>query len=139
MGDYQSRTTGAPTSIAQHALRAAIPACDNDIKNVLKLLQKRRAVAMQEFKKIPEMKISPSDGAFYLWVNIKSFLGKTYKSQRIETDKDFAEVLLTQFFVATVPGTECGNNGYLRLSYATSEENMIAAVARMKDFASQIT
>ncbi|MEK6774738.1 MAG: pyridoxal phosphate-dependent aminotransferase [Bdellovibrionota bacterium] len=139
MGDYQSQTTGAPSSIAQHALLAAIPNCDKDIKNVIELLQKRKALAIQEFKKIPEMKISQPDGAFYLWVNIKSFLGKKFKSQEIKTDKDFAEILLTQFFVATVPGTECGNDGYLRLSFATSEENMRAAVARILDFTSSLS
>lgn len=139
MGDYQSQTTGAASSIAQHAVLAALNGCDPDIQNVLKTLNKRRTSAMEEFKKIPQMKISNPDGAFYLWVNIKSFLGKTYKSQKIETDKDFAEILLTQFFVATVPGLECGNNGYLRLSFATSEENMVAAVARMKDFVSQLS
>jgi len=134
MGDYQSQTTGAPSSIAQHALQAAIPNCDQDIKAVIDLLRKRKTAALDEFKKIPEMKISSPEGAFYLWVNIKKFLGKTYKDQKIETDKDFAEILLTKFFVATVPGTECGNNGYLRLSFATSEEKMKSAVARIVEF-----
>ncbi len=139
MGDYQSQTTGAASSIAQHAVLAALNSCEPDIKNVLKILNKRKVAAMEEFKKIPQLKISNPDGAFYLWINIKSFLGKTYKSQKIETDKDFAEILLTQFYVATVPGLECGNNGYLRISFATNEENIVAAVARMKEFVSQLT
>ena len=139
MGDYQSQTTGAPSSIAQHALMAAIPNCDKDIAQVREVLKKRKATALQEFKKIPQMQISEPTGAFYLWVNIKSLLGKTYKGKKIETDKDFAEILLTQFFVATVPGTECGNNGYLRLSFATSEENMVNAVARMSEFVGALT
>ncbi len=139
MGDYQSQTTGAPSSIAQHALMAAIPNCDKDIAQVREILKKRKVTAMNEFKKIPQMKISEPTGAFYLWVNIKSLLGKSYKGKKIETDKDFAEILLTQFFVATVPGTECGNNGYLRLSFATSEENMVKAVGRMSEFVGAIS
>lgn len=139
MGDYQSQTTGAPSSIAQHALLTAIKSCDEDIRQVVQKLMKRKEIALSEFKKIPEFKISSPEGAFYLWVNIKSLLGKSYQGQKIETDKDFAELLLTKIFVATVPGTECGNNGYLRLSFATSEEKMKAAVDRISGFVRALT
>ena len=138
MADFQSQTTGAASSIAQHALMAAIQKCAPDIKKVNETLVKRKINALNELKKIPHLKVIDPPAAFYLWVNIKSYLGKTYNGQPIRTDKDFAEIFLTQFFVATVPGTECGSNGYLRLSFATTEEKMRSAVARLSDFVAQI-
>ena len=83
-------------------------------------------------------KLSDPPGAFYLWVDIKSYLGKKFDGVVIENDKMFGDILLEKYFVATVPGIECGNQGYLRLSFATSVEKMKAAVDRMVEFTSKI-
>lgn len=138
MGDYQSQSTGAPSSIAQHAALAALKNCDPDIKSTVKMLTHRREMVMNEFKKLPHMKVSPPDGAFYLWVDIQYYLGKKYQDQVIENDKVFADILLNKFFVATVPGTESGTNGYLRLSFAAAEDRIKEAIVRLQKFTSQI-
>ena len=138
MGDYQSQSTGAASSIAQHAVLAALKGCDNDIRDVNKTLIQRKDAALQEFEKLPQMKVSRPEGAFYLWVDIKYYIGKKYLGQVIENDKAFSEILLYKFFVATVPGLECGTQGYLRLSFAVAESRMKEAIERLVKFTSEI-
>lgn len=138
MGDYQSQATGCPSSIAQHAVLSALQGCDHDIRKVVKVLMDRKEKAMSALKKIPLFKIVNPDGAFYLWVDIRNVLGKKFKGRLIETDRDFCDVLLQTFFVATVPGAESGNEGYMRLSFATSESAMEESVERMADLVGQL-
>lgn len=139
MGDYQSQATGSPSSISQYAVGAAIPVSENDIAEVVKKLVKRKNAAIEYFKKIPQFKISQPDGAFYLWVDIRGVLGKKYQGQNVENDKVFCDILLEKFFVATVPGTESGCPGYMRLSFATTEELMKNGIDRMADLVSQLS
>ncbi|QDK36655.1 pyridoxal phosphate-dependent aminotransferase [Bdellovibrio sp. NC01] len=138
MADYQSQSTGSPSSISQHAALAALKDCEPDIAEVVKKLIQRRDSGVTEFAKIPEFKVSKPEGAFYYWVDIKDCLGKNFGDRHIRTSKDFCDILLEQFFVATVPGAECGSEGFMRLSFAVSEETMNRAILRMKDFVSQL-
>ncbi|MBL7669282.1 MAG: pyridoxal phosphate-dependent aminotransferase [Bdellovibrionaceae bacterium] len=139
MADYQSQTTGSASSIAQHALQKAIPSCENDIKQVNQTLIQRKMKAMAALSTIKEFKVTEPQGAFYLWVNIKQCLGRKFESMTIENDKMFCDILLQKYFVATVPGIECGNSGYLRLSFAISTDKFIAAVERMKTFVAALS
>ena len=66
--------------------------------------------------------------------NIKSALGKSYRGVRIENSVQFAELLLKEKLVAVVPGVAFGAEGYMRLSYATSEENIKKGIARIREF-----
>jgi aspartate aminotransferase len=138
MGDYQSQATGAPSSIAQHAALAALKNCDPDIAKTVELLTRRREMVLTEFKKLPKMIVTPPDGAFYLWVDVKYYVGKKYQGQTIDSDKAFADILLQKYFVATVPGTESGTPGYLRLSFAAAEDRIKEAVVRMQKMVSEI-
>lgn len=138
MADYQSQSTGSASSIAQHAVLAAIDQCASDIESVNQKLLQRKKTAIEEFKKLPQFKISEPQGAFYLWVNVKALFGKKYQGVTIETDKMVGDILLEKFYVATVPGIECGNQGYLRLSFATSEDKMKKAIERMVQFVSEL-
>lgn len=134
MGDYQSQSTGAPSSIAQMAALKALQECEPDIRETNKMLIHRYNCAVEAFKKIPQIKIFKPDGAFYLWIDIKPFLNKKYKDRMIQTSSDFADVLLNEYYVSTVPGLEFGNDGYLRLSFAIQEKRMDEAIQRMKTF-----
>ncbi|UYL10046.1 pyridoxal phosphate-dependent aminotransferase [Bdellovibrio sp. SKB1291214] len=138
MADYQSQATGSPSSISQHAAMKAIDQCEPDIEQVVKKLTNRKNSGLAELRSVPGFKVAEPDGAFYFWVDIKSSLGKTYNGKLIRTSKDFCDVLLETFFVATVPGVECGLDGFMRLSFAVSEETMKRAVIRMKDFVGQL-
>lgn len=131
MADYQSQSTGSPSSISQHAALAAIQHCEQDILNVVELLIGRKKRVMEGFKKVPALRVIEPQGAFYLWVDMTSLYGKTYQGQKIQSSKDFADILLNKFYVATVPGNECGCDGYLRLSFAVSDAHMTEAIQRM--------
>ena len=139
MSDYQSQSTGSPSSISQYAALAAIKHGDPDIDEVVKKLIRRKEFALQEFKKIPQLRVIEPQGAFYLWVEMKSLYGKSYKGQPILSSKDFADILLNQFYVATVPGNECGCDGYLRLSFACTEGQMQEAIQRMASCIEQLS
>lgn len=139
MADYQSQSTGSPSSISQHALLAGLKSSEADIAEVVAKLIARKNAGLKELAKVPQFKVASPEGAFYFWVDIRSCLGKLYKDRVIRTSKDFCDILLDQFFVATVPGVECGTEGYMRLSFAVSEETMARAVVRMKDFVGQLS
>ncbi len=131
MADYQSQATGAPSSISQAAALAALQKGDKGVDEAVQLLIRRRASALKAMGTLPGLKIANPDGAFYLWVDIRAHFGKTHGSTKIISDKEFCDVLLNEYFVATVPGIESGSPGYMRLSFAISEEKMSEAVQRM--------
>jgi aspartate aminotransferase len=139
MGDYQSQSTGSPSSISQYAAQVALTDCEKNIEQVVHVLLERKNLAIEEFKMVPELKLYIPDGAFYLWVDLQQVIGREHKGQIIQNSKDFCDILLNQYFVATVPGSECGSEGYMRLSFACSTETMQRAIARMKEFISNMS
>lgn len=138
LGDYASQSTGAPSSISQHAAVQAITNCEANIKETNQTLKQRLHIAQNEFKSVPEFKVFEPQGAFYLWVDVKKALGKSYQGQKIASSKDFCQVLLEKFYVATVPGEEFGNPGYMRLSFAIGSDRMAQAIQRMKKFIAEM-
>jgi len=132
LGDYASQSTGAPSSIAQAAVMAGLQKCESNIHETSIVLKQRKVKAMEEFKAIPQFKVFEPQGAFYFWVDVRKALGKSLEGVAITTSKDFCQTLLEKYFVATVPGEEFGNPGYMRLSFATSTEKMSEAIGRMK-------
>jgi aspartate aminotransferase len=132
LGDYASQSTGAPSSISQAAVTVGLAQCEANIKETNVVLKQRIANALTEFKSIPEFKVFEPQGAFYFWVDVKKALGKKLNGVAVATSKDFCQTLLEKYYVATVPGEEFGNPGYMRLSFATSTEKMSEAIGRMK-------
>lgn len=137
MADYQSQSTGSPSSIAQYAVEKAILQCEPDIAEVNRTLEQRKTLGLRALQEIPEFKVATPEGAFYFWVDIQKALNKSYKGTVLKTSKQFCDVLLNDFFVATVPGIECGTEGYMRLSFAIEAEKFVEATARMKKFLSE--
>jgi aspartate aminotransferase len=138
VGDYASQSTGAPSSISQHAALTAITQCEDNIKETNKTLIARMHAALKEFKNIPEFKVFEPQGAFYFWVDVRKALGKSYQGQKIQSSKEFCQILLEKFYVATVPGEEFGNPGYMRLSFAIEPQKMSEAIGRMKQLISEM-
>ncbi|KYG69451.1 aspartate aminotransferase [Bdellovibrio bacteriovorus] len=138
MADYQSQSTGSPSSISQHALLAGLRTSESDINGVVEKLISRKVSGLKELQAIEHFKVAEPQGAFYFWVDIRNCLGKTYQDRVVRTSKDFCDILLEKFFVATVPGAECGTEGFMRLSFAVSEDTMKRAVGRMRDFVGQL-
>ncbi|HEC1550096.1 pyridoxal phosphate-dependent aminotransferase [Campylobacter upsaliensis] len=122
----QGQSTSNICSISQYA---AIPAllgeCDEDIEIMRKAFEKRRNVALEMLSKMENISVYKPSGAFYLFINIS----------KLEKDSmKFCQKLLEEKKVAVVPGIGFGMDGYLRLSYATSEENIIKGLERFGEF-----
>lgn len=124
----QSQDTSNPTTIAQYAALAALECASDDVARMRTCFAARRELLLKLLATIPAIHVIPPDGAFYVWADIRSVLTNCTSSA------DVATALLEHFHVATVPGEAFGMAGYLRLSFATSEENLIHAIERIKEF-----
>ena len=78
------------------------------------------------------------DGAFYVFPKITDFIGKTFNGKKIESDQDFVMTLLNEKKVGCVHGSAFGMPGYMRISYATSDENLHRGLERIAEFCSEI-
>jgi aspartate aminotransferase len=84
-------------------------------------------------KEIPGLKLNVPEGAFYVFPDVSSFFGKTLRGTEIKNADDFSMYLLGEANVATVTGDAFGNPNCIRLSYATSEEQLTEALRRIKE------
>lgn len=140
MADYLSQTTSNPCSISQRATLAAIEKGRSQLDQAVTDLKSRYQSGLQALASVPGLKVATPDGAFYFWVDIAAWVGKTHKGsgKKLTNSKDVAEALLDSAHLATVPGVEFGAEGYLRLSFATSAKTFTEAAARLKSFAQQL-
>lgn len=138
IGDYASQSTGAPSSIAQAAAEKALVHGEADIKNTIELLRSRLNAALIRMEQIKGLQVYKPDGAFYLWINIQKFLGRKYKGEVVQSSSQFGKIYLEDFHVATVPGEEFGEPGYLRLSFATETAKFNEAMDRMQKMIDQL-
>lgn len=139
IGDFASQSTGAPSSIAQAAAEKALLHTEGDIKNTVELLKMRLDSALKRMSDIKDLVVYKPDGAFYLWISVQKFLGRKYKGEVVQSSAQFGKIYLEDFFVATVPGEEFGEPGFIRLSFATQSEKFNEAMDRMQKFISQMT
>lgn len=139
MGSFQSQTTGAPCSISQWASVSAIRDCKTQVKKALSDLKERKQFFCDQLAAVDGMQVFEPQGAFYLWVNVQDWIGKTHNGTEVNDSRKVAEILLDQEKVAVVPGQEFGLDGYLRLSFAASPEDLKKATERFKNFQSQLS
>ena len=128
----QSHTTSHASSISQHAAIEAIGGPQNIISERVEEFRKRRDYFYKELTSIQGITCYKPEGAFYLFPNISSFLNSSTKELKIENSYEFAMHLLYDAHIAVVPGSAFGKEGYLRLSYATSMEQLHKAIFRLK-------
>ncbi len=130
----QGQTTSGTCSIAQ---RAGIVAYEQGLETVLemkKAFARRRQLVYELLNDIPGVKTNLPDGAFYFFPEISSFFGKKDAEGNVIKDSaDLALYILNVGHVATVGGDSFGNNNYIRLSYAASDESLTEALRRIKE------
>ena len=126
MKDVQSHMTSNPCSISQHAALKALTGSMDFMKDWVKAYIERRDFMVEAINKINGLKCLASQGAFYLYVNCEGIIGGTLKN-----DQDVSNYFLENG-VACVPGSAFGLSPYIRLSYATSMNNLNIAVERLK-------
>jgi aspartate aminotransferase len=129
----QSQSTSNPTSIAQAAALEAIQGPQDDVAMMVGEFAKRRNVVVERLNAISGVQCLKPQGAFYVFPNIAAFIGKNVNGKSLTSPCDIADYLLEEAKVAAVPGEDFGSNAHIRLSYATSLENIEEGCRRMRD------
>ena len=132
MAKVQSQSTSNPTSISIKAAAQALNGSQEPVETMRKEFEKRRNFIVERLNKIEGLKCLKPQGAFYVFPNVESILGASFKGVKIETDAQLADFLLDEAKVATVPGSAFGADGYIRLSYAASLENIKEGTDRIE-------
>ncbi|MPQ48917.1 aminotransferase class I/II-fold pyridoxal phosphate-dependent enzyme [Marinifilum sp. N1E240] len=131
-GKLQGQMTSGASSVAQMASVAALEGDQSTTVSMRNAFHKRRDLALAQLKEIPGFEIREPKGAFYLFPQVSELFGKSNGSLTINSSTDLSLYLLEQANVATVTGEAFGAPECLRLSYATSEEQMAEAIRRIK-------
>lgn len=129
----QGQYTSGCSSIAQKAAEAAYTGSQECVEEMRRAFERRRDLVVELASKIPGLKVNKPTGAFYLFPEVSALLGKKFGDNVIATSGDLALYLLEQAHVATVDGAAFCAPGYIRLSYATSDENICRAMERIGD------
>lgn len=129
----QGQYTSGASSIAQKASVAAFAGDQSCVKEMREAFLRRRDLVIKLCSEIPGMKLNTPEGAFYLFPEVSSYYGKSAGDRKINDAGDLAMYLLEVGHVATVGGTAFGAPECLRFSYATSDENLVEAIKRIKE------
>ena len=132
MNKIQSHTTSHPSSVSQVAAIEALAGPQYVVNEMIDAFKKRREYLYKELTSIEGITCYKPEGAFYLFPNISAYLHTHTKVLKVDSSFDFAMHLLVEAHIAVVPGSAFGAEGYLRISYATSMENLKEAVLRLK-------
>lgn len=134
MSNIQSHTTSNANSIAQYASVEALNGDKDDVEKMIQEFAKRRNYMVERLEEIKGLSCIKPQGAFYVMVNLNGAIGKKADNTVIEDSIVFSKLLLEKEKVAVVPGAAFGMNNYMRLSYATSMENIKKGLDRINKF-----
>lgn len=136
ISNMQSHMTSNPNSIAQYATVAAYTHEEGrEFKSEMKFwFNRRRELMMKLLDGIKDLSYVKPNGAFYVLVNVTKTLGKSYDGEVINSAHDFATVLLDKADVTVIPCESFGVEGYIRLSYAISDDDIVKGIERIKKF-----
>ncbi len=138
----QGQITSGASSISQLASLKAVkiaPCSSKEMEEMITTFKQRRELLAEKLDAIPGIKSNLPDGAFYIFANVADFFGKSNGSITINNDVDFCMLLLEKAHVAVVPGAAFGNPNCVRFSYATSTENLLEAVRRIKNTLAELS
>lgn len=128
----QGQTTSGISTIAQKAALAAYEGSQQCVADMLAAFRRRRDLVVELARRIPGLKVNEPQGAFYLFPEVSAYLGRRCGDRVITTDDDLAMYLLEEAHVATVSGSAFCLPGYIRLSYAASDDQLREAFARIE-------
>lgn len=129
----QGQYTSGPCSVSQKAAEAAYTGSQQCVEDMRQAFERRKNLIVKLAKEIPGLEVNDPQGAFYLFPKCSSYFGKADGERRIENSTDFAMYLLEVGHVATVGGDAFGSPECFRMSYATSDENIVEAMKRIKE------
>lgn len=129
----QGQYTSGPCSVSQKAAEAAYTGSQQCVEDMRQAFERRRDLIVRLAKEIPGLEVNVPQGAFYLFPKCSSYFGKRAGDRVINNSMDFAMYLLEEGHVATVGGAAFGSPECFRMSYATSDENIVEALRRIKE------
>ncbi|MDP1604922.1 MAG: pyridoxal phosphate-dependent aminotransferase [Legionella sp.] len=130
MKTVQSQSTSNPCSIAQKAAVAALTGGEESVHEMVRAFHKRHDYIVDRLSGMPGIDVIPADGTFYIFPSVQAIIEK----RGYANDMEFADKLLQDEGIALVPGSAFGNEGCIRLSFATSMETIIDAMNRLQRF-----
>lgn len=129
----QGQYTSGPCSVSQKAAEAAFAGCQDCVEEMRQAFERRKSLIVKLVKEIPGLEVNEPEGAFYIFPKCSSFFGKRDGDHVINSSSDLAMYLLEVGHVATVGGDAFGAPECFRMSYATSDENIVEALRRIKE------
>jgi len=132
MNNVQSHATSNPNTVAQYAALEAIQGDQEPLDAMVTEFAARRDFMVDRVNSIEKLSCRRPEGAFYVMVNIEKVIGQTINNVEIKDSMSFAEYLLDHSQVAVIPGAGFGVDNYVRLSYATSMDNIIRGLDRIE-------
>ena len=134
----QGQYTSGPCSVSQKAAEAAWNGPQECVEQMRQAFERRKNLIVKLAKDIPGLEVNDPQGAFYLFPKCSSYFGKTDGTRTINNSTDFAMYLLEVGHVATVGGDAFGSPECFRMSYATSDENIVESMRRIKEVLSKL-
>lgn len=138
MQTVQDQSTSNAASFIQKAAIAALSGPDEPVQKMVKAFHARRDRMVKGLNAIPGVSCLEPDGAFYCFPDVGQLIGKRYQGQPITGSVQLSEILIDDFLLAAVPGEPFGAEGFLRLSFATSDEKIDKGLGRLSDFVSKL-
>jgi aspartate/methionine/tyrosine aminotransferase len=130
--NLQSHLTSNVSNVSQRAAIAAVSGNLDAVHKMGEAFNRRRALIVGLLNEIPGFVCPTPQGAFYVYPSVKGALGKTIRGKVANTSAELATIILEEVEVAAVPGEAFGPSGYLRFSYATSDEDIVEGIGRIK-------
>ena len=130
--NLQSHLTSNVNNIAQRAALAALTGPQDAAEQMRLAFDRRRRLIVAELAKIEGVTVPTPLGAFYAYPDVRGLLGREWRGTRVETSLELADLILDEVEVAVVPGEAFGPSGYLRLSYALGDDQLLEGVQRLQ-------
>jgi len=131
-GNLQSHLSSNVSNVSQRAAIAALTGPQDEVLAMRDAFDRRRKVAVHELNKIPGWIAPTPQGAFYVYSDVTGLLGKEWGGKKIETSLELCDYMLDAAEVALVPGEAFGPSGYVRLSYALGDAQLLEGIQRLQ-------
>jgi aspartate aminotransferase len=131
MGNIQSQETSCPSSVSQYALIAALSGPQECVAEMRREFQLRRDLVCERLRKIPGITFPTPEGAFYVFFDVSHYFGKPIGGITVKDSLGFCKACLETAHVNLVPGSAFGAEGYVRMSYANSREELEGGLAAL--------
>ena len=132
-GNLQSHLCSNVNNVAQRAALAALTGPQTEAEKMRTAFDRRRGLIVSELRKIDGVEVPTPLGAFYAYPDVTGLLGREWAGATPTTSLELADLILEKAEVAVVPGEAFGPSGYLRLSYALGEEELLEGIRRLQE------